>query len=237
MRFHFVEHVPYETPAMIGRWVNLRGHVRSTSCLHAGDPLPAVDALDHLVIMGGPMGVHDVDRYGWLRAEKQFIRQVIDAGKPILGICLGAQLLAEALGATVHAGACREIGWFDVWLTDAGAGSPGFAKLPQRFKALHWHSDVFDIPPDAEQAARSAACENQAFVAEGGRLVGLQFHLDFDRAGLGDLVTHSRGALQKPGHSVQNAEALLATDAPFDQLHRLLFGFLDDLVSDGRASR
>ncbi len=230
MRFHFLQHVPYETPAMIGRWVDSRGYSRTTSRLFIDEPLPAVGAFDHLIIMGGPMGVHDTAEHTWLPAEKRFVRQVIDRGKPILGVCLGAQLLAEALGAAVHSGACREIGWFDVSLTDAAGDLPGFAELPGCFKALHWHSDVFDIPPGAEHVARSAACANQAFVAEG-RIVGLQFHLDFDRAGLAELIDHSRGALAGPAGGVQTAQQMLADDSPFGQLHAMLFAFLDGLVN------
>ncbi len=133
------------------------------------------------------MNVYEEAEYPWLAAEKAFIAAAIGAGKPVLGICLGAQLIAAVLGGTVSKGPQPEIGWYPVELTPAGRELPLFAGFPDRFTALHWHGDTFSIPPGATHVASSAACANQAFAYDGGRVVGLQFHLEETRESLAQL--------------------------------------------------
>jgi GMP synthase (glutamine-hydrolysing) len=176
------------------------------------------------------MNIYEEADYPWLAAEKTFIASTVDAGKALLGICLGAQLLADVLGGPVTKGEHREIGWFPVELTEAGRALPVFAGFPNSFPVLHWHGDTFAIPPGAAHTASSAACVNQAFAFDGGRVAGLQFHLEETRESLTDLVENARHELVD-GPWIATAAQLLAADAPFAQCHDLLFALLDEMMA------
>ena len=132
-----------------------------------------------LIIMGGPMGVYEADRYPFLSDEQRVIRQAAEAGFPVLGICLGAQLIAAALGARVYPGPQREIGWYPVEVTTPAADFA--AGLPSKFMAFHWHGDTFDLPPGATRLFRSDLYENQGF-RWGRNVLAIQFHLEITRA-------------------------------------------------------
>jgi GMP synthase (glutamine-hydrolysing) len=158
MRILYVQHVPFETPGVIVDWALEMNYPLSGTRLYDGEVLPDAGAFDFLVIMGGPMGVRDEHAHPWLAGEKRFIEQTIRAGKKVLGICLGAQLIAEVLGARVYRNTHREIGWFPVRLTARGAASPVFGVLPGGFDAFHWHGDTFTLPAGCVHAAESEAC-------------------------------------------------------------------------------
>lgn len=148
--------------------------------LRPGIPLPKLDDLTHIVIMGGPMNVYEEDRYPFLRVEDLFIKEAIQRGKFILGICLGAQLIAKALGAKVFKSPVKEIGWYNVSLTRIGAIDPLFSKLPKTFSVFQWHEDTFEIPHGAILVATSSLVPYQAF-RYGDNAYGLQFHLEVTR--------------------------------------------------------
>ena len=175
------------------------------------------------------MNVYQEAEYPWLAAEKAFIATAIGAGKAVLGICLGAQLIAAVLGGPVSKGAQPEIGWYPVELTPEGRGLPLFAAFPVRFTALHWHGDTFSIPPGATHVASSAACANQAFAYDGGRVVGLQFHLEETRESLAQLVDNAGGELVQDDW-IATPEELLAPEAPFAPCRELLFSLLDAMT-------
>jgi GMP synthase-like glutamine amidotransferase len=166
MKIHCVQHVPFEGSANIEAWARDRSHDLSNTLLFEGKSLPEMEEFDWLIIMGGPMNIYEEDKYPWLRKEKEFIKRAIASDKIVLGICLGAQLMADALGGNVHKNMHREIGWFPVNLTPAAKKSRIFGVLPERFMAMHWHGDTFDLPPGALHAAESQACSNQAFELE-----------------------------------------------------------------------
>ncbi len=161
MRLHYLQHVPFEGLGHIRTWAASRGHGVTCTRLHANAPLPPLTEVDMLVIMGGPMNVDEELKYPWLAAEKRFIAEAISLGRPILGVCLGAQLLATVMGARVYPNVDREIGWFDIFRTDAAerSGLAGF--LPEKAEVFHWHGDTFDMPAGAVHLARSTGCENQ----------------------------------------------------------------------------
>lgn len=228
MRIHCLKHVPFEGPAGIGDWATAKGHTIAITPLFEQGELPQLVDLDWLVVMGGPMGVGDEALYPWMAAEKRFIRDAMGAGKVIVGVCLGAQLIADALGARVYRNAHKEIGWLPIELTEQGRGSGLLASLPRRLEVFQWHGDTFDLPDGAILLARSKACEHQAFLYEG-RVLGLQFHLESTPASVADLVSNCADEIV-PGTYVQDAERMLAaTEADYLRINWALFGILDRL--------
>ncbi len=226
MRIHYLQHVPFEDLANIEAWAVSRGHTLSRTLLFAEEPLPEMDDFDWLIIMGGPMNIYEHEKYPWLVPEKEFIRLAVASDKIILGICLGAQLLADVLGAKVTRNEHREIGWHPVRLTTAARASSVFRVLPEEFVAFHWHGDTFGIPPGAEAMAESAACRNQAFLL--GRVVGLQFHLESSRDSIDHLISNCADELTE-GRYVQGPAELLAHLDRLPQMRLFLERFLDNM--------
>jgi GMP synthase-like glutamine amidotransferase len=172
------------------------------------------------------MGVHDEAAHSWLRAEKACLGNAIAAGRALVGICLGAQLIAQVLGARVSRNRAREIGWFPIELTAEAGEAAACAGLPARFEAFHWHGDHFDIPAGALHLARSAACEEQAFLYQG-RVLGLQCHLESTPASVAALCQHCAHELS-PDPFVQTAAAMTAAPASaFARIHAVLGQLLD----------
>lgn len=210
MQMHVFQHVPFEGPAAIADWAERRGHALAVSHLYAGDALPALSDFDRLVVMGGPMSVGDTDVYPWLADELDLIADAIAAGKSVVGVCLGAQLIAAALGAPVYPNAHKEIGWLPVRLTEQ-AGALDFCDgLPAAQTVFHWHGDTFDLPAGAVHLAQSEVCANQAFLV-GGRVLGLQFHLESTPASVAAICEHCADEIV-PGRWVQTAAEMRAAD-------------------------
>ncbi len=228
LRAHVLQHVPHEGPGIIAPWLERRGHTVSYTRFFADPSLPDPARVDFLVIMGGPMSVRDEAQFPWLADEKQFVRAVIDNGRPVLGVCLGAQLIAASLGAAVHPCPEREIGWFPVEATPAGSALS--AVFPPSVTVFHWHGETFDLPPGTVRLARSAACANQAF-SVGERVVGLQFHLEVTPDTVRGMVEHGRNELA-PGRFVQEETEILAvTPARYGAIHGLLARILERFVA------
>ena len=209
MRIHVLQHVSFETEAHIGVWAERNHHGVSRTRLYAGEELPGVEDFDFLVLMGGPMSVHDESEYPFLVAEKRLLKAVLGMDKPILGVCLGAQLVAEALGAAVTKNPEKEIGWFPIGLTDEGIVSDLVGDFPPVLDTFHWHGETFEIPKGAVRLVESEACPNQAF-AWGSSVVGLQFHLEVNRAAVAAMVEHGGTELAAGGAYVQNQASMLA---------------------------
>jgi GMP synthase-like glutamine amidotransferase len=227
MRIRCLQHVPFEDAANIARWATDRGHDLARTCLYEGQPLPDPHELDWLVVVGGPMNIYEHGAYPWLVEEKAHLLRCLEAGKTVLGVCLGAQMLADALGGRVAANAHKEIGWHRVRLTEQGAALPVFAGFPPEFLAFHWHGDTFTIPPGATAAASSDACANQAFVS--GRAVGLQFHLDYSADSIARMIAHCSDELVT-GPYIQPSEELLAHPHRIEAARLLLYRLLDNLA-------
>lgn len=228
MRIRYLQHAPFETPAAIGEWAEVRGHETGGTMLYADEPQPDAGDFDMLVVVGGPMNVYDHGAHPWLAPEKRLIADAVEAGRTVLGVCLGAQLLADALGAPVTRNPEPEIGWWPVTLTPEGEADPVLGALPGTFTALHWHGDTFAVPEGAALLASSDACAHQAF-AYGRRAYGVQFHLECTPESLGGLACAAGDELAAPGRRVTSAEEMLADPERFATSRRLLFDLLDAL--------
>lgn len=229
MRIHFIQHEPLEGPAGILDWAIAQGASTSFTHIYKGDIFPSHDSFDWLVLMGGSMGAYEEDKFPWLRTEKNFLELTLKKQKTILGICLGAQILANVLGAQVKKNAFKEIGWFPVTLTQDGLTSPLFKGIPTTFQAFHWHGDTFDIPKSAKLLASSAACTNQAFATSDNRAIGLQFHLETTWASAQDMIANDTVSIQEKGPYIQEETSIFSRKEDFLVLEQLLFSFLENL--------
>lgn len=233
MRVHFLQHVPYEGLGSLQDWLQRGEHRITATRLYAGDSLPRPDALDLLIVMGGPMGIHDEAEHPWLVAEKRFLDAVLAGNGRVLGICLGAQLLADRLGAAVRPNPEPEIGWFPVRRSPEVATTPLAAALPEELLAFHWHGDTFDLPAGAVPLGSSLACANQGFLYRN-RVLGLQYHLEMTAAGAQDLIDCHRDQLDTGPYS-QTAAELLAETARFTEINRRMDALMDAFVTDGNG--
>jgi GMP synthase-like glutamine amidotransferase len=229
LRIAWIQHVPFEGLGSIERWAFARGHDLEAVRPYRGTFSHPAD-FDLLLVMGGPMRACDAEAFPWLAEETAFVRDAADSGSAVLGICLGAQLLSQALGGDVTRNRFREVGWFDVGLTADGVRSPVFGTLPLRFPAFHWHGDTFSVPPGCVLTAGSEACAHQAFECDGGRLVGMQFHLEMTSQGAEALIAECPSDLEGGPH-VQPAEDLLMHEARFSEANELMAGLLDAMVA------
>jgi len=231
MNVHVLQHVPFEGPGSIEDWCVAGGHSLRVTPLYAPEAaLPAIADVDLLVIMGGPMNVYEDAIYPWLVAEKHFITSFLRSGKPVLGICLGAQLLALCCGAPVGRAAQVEIGWFPVEPTPAAADFPWLnTLLANRPVLFHWHGDRFDIPAGASNLVSTKANDNQAFVLEGGRVVGLQMHPEVTPGLLEQMVAEGRDELTTSAF-IQSAEEICA-GAAYRDAGMVMRGVLNHLLA------
>lgn len=189
-----LQHVPFEGPGVFGASLARRGFALDTRLVPA-QGLPAAPG-DLLLVMGGPMSVNDPDP--WIADEIAFIRRAVTAGLPYLGVCLGSQLLARALGARVGPGAAPEIGMTPIHLTAEGRRDPVFATLPDPALVFEWHGEVFELPAGAVPLAGSATCALQAF-RWGERAWGVLFHAELEPAGIEALCRECPGDLARAG--------------------------------------
>lgn len=212
--------MPYEGLASIEPELKRRGHKLSASHMYQDDPLPDPKAIDGLIIMGGPMGVDDSAQHPWLVPEVSFIRSCIDSEKPVLGICLGAQLIARALGAEVRRNAYREIGWYPIERSDVAQRSWVGEFLPPSLEVFHWHGDTFELPEHTVHLASSEACRNQAFIYDE-RVLGLQFHLETTPESARALIDHGGHELDGSRY-VQAPVDLLGTPERFERVNAVM---------------
>jgi GMP synthase-like glutamine amidotransferase len=228
MHIHYVQHVPFETPGEIAAWAKERGDEASGTRLFAGEAVPDVGSYDWLVVMGGPMNIYDEESFPWLAGEKRAIEAAIEADKVVVGVCLGAQLIADVLGSKVYRNAHDEIGWFPVTLTAAGAEHPFTREMPSSFTAFHWHGETFDLPHGSVHLAESDACSNQMFVY-GDHVVGIQFHLEMTRQGIADLAEHCRDELVE-GPFIQTVGEMLSAESRLHAARSILHSLLDRMT-------
>ncbi len=227
MKIGVLQHAAFEGPGEIAAWAANRGHSRTVHHLYRGDALPKMDAFDLLLVMGGEMNIYQYRDWPWLKTESAFIRAALEHGKRVVGICLGGQLIADALGARVVQNAEIELGWLPItWTDEARAAFPG---LSLKATVLHWHGDTFGLPPGATRLATSEGCPEQGFMIPN-KCLGLQFHLEVDPDLTRQFVD---GQAQWPtGRYVQTSKEILSEAAKHHEANRqFLHGMLDQFCA------
>ena len=212
MQVQVLQHVPFEGLGSIAAWLSERGAAVHTTRFYQSAVLPDPRSIDLVIAMGGPMSVNDERGYPWLKEEKAFVKEAVDRGCGVLGVCLGAQMIASALGARVFANAHKEIGWFPVRAMSTEAD---VFRFPPKTTVFHWHGETFDLPAGAVHLASSVGCRNQAFQI-GRNVIGLQFHLETTPESADQIIQHCRDELVA-GEYVQTEQALRAV--PGDAYH------------------
>jgi GMP synthase-like glutamine amidotransferase len=222
MNVHVLQHVPFEGVGSMVSWLAAHNATISYTKFYESSTLPEASYPDLVIAMGGPMSVNDEDELPWLIAEKQFLREIIERGVPVVGICLGAQLIASALGARIYPNPRKEIGWFEI---EATAANRDVYQFPPRATVFHWHGETFDLPEGAIWLARSAACINQAFQV-GTNVIGLQFHLETTTETADAIIHHCRDELVE-GEYVQSEAAIRQVPAAtYDHINQLMADIL-----------
>lgn len=215
MRVTYLQHVPFEGLGSIEPWLLEHGHIITPCHLHVGNALPALDEFELLIIMGGPMSVNDEADYSWLHAEKALVRNAIDAGKAVLGICRGAQMIASAMGASIYANGKKEIGWFPI---ESIAAEGDTFQFQQSLTVFHWHGETFDLPMGAKRIASSVACQNQAFQI-GRSVIGLQFHLETTPESASAIVEQCRDELVDAPYIQQEQQILAQSSEGYQRIN------------------
>jgi GMP synthase-like glutamine amidotransferase len=219
MHAHYLQHVQFEGLGYIRPWLVSEGYDISSTQLFESTSFPSLDGLDLIVVMGGPMSVNDEDGYPWLSKEKEFIRNAIDSGIPVLGICLGAQLIASAMGANVYPILEKEIGWFPVRGTPHNSKS--LFSFPSTINAFHWHGETFELPRGGMRLASSEGCLTQAFQI-GTNAIGLQFHLETTPESAQAIVSNCRDELVPSRYVQTEAEILSASPDTYAAINSLM---------------
>ena len=232
MRAHYFQHFPCEGLGSIEPWLQAKGYEITGTRFFASAELPELQEIDLLIAMGGPMSVNDDKEFPWLVLEKAFIRAAIESGKPVLGICLGAQLIASAMGAWVYPNRRKEIGWFPIQGLPLPPSAP--FRFPGSLEVFHWHGETFDLPRGAIPLAKSEACNLQAFQL-GRSVLGLQFHLETTPELARTMVTDA-GSELLPAKFVQSEKTILAAPrANYLRLHEQMEAVLSFLTGGNQG--
>lgn len=229
MRVHYIRHARFEGLGSIEAWIAAHASDVSFTETFIDPHFPRPDELDCLIVMGGPMSANDDHLYPWLSPEKTLIAEAVASGKTVLGICLGAQLIAGSLGAKVYPNKEPEIGWFQIELTDEGSSAGALAGLPRTMEMFQWHGDTFDLPAGAVHLARNEVCENQAF-AVGERVLGLQFHPEMTPENARSIIANSKAHL-RAGPYIQSETEMLGASERFAAANDMLARVLGNLFA------
>jgi GMP synthase-like glutamine amidotransferase len=228
MNVHYFQHVPYEGLGYIETWLEQNHHhISTTKFFETNFQLPEISDIDALIIMGGLMGVYDETQFPWLKQEKAFIKSCVQSGKKILGICLGAQLIADCLGAKVIPAKNKEIGWFPVFPTEECKQTAWFYELFKHHPVVfHWHGDQFKIPQNGSlNLLHSEANLNQAFYCNQ-HIIGLQFHLEVTQDTLKQMIDNGKDELiQSP--FIQPEKAIIESDKSIKACNTLMSKILN----------
>lgn len=224
MRLHYLQHVHFEGLGSIEAWAKKSGIKISSTRLFNNEVLPSFDDFDCLIVLGGPMNIHEEASYPWLTKEKHFIHKTIFLGKHVLGICLGAQLIADILGAKVYPNRYKEIGWFPIQLKKE-IGPPLVDIFPDNLEVMHWHGDTFNLPTDSILFASSDACRNQGFIYKN-KVIALQFHLETTKTSLESLIANCGDEIIDAPF-IQKPTVMLEDDLRIKTINKVMDKLLD----------
>ncbi len=227
MKIAIIMHADFETPGVIEEWARNKSYAFQVFKPYQAQTLPALETFDFLIVMGGPQSPLELEESPYLQDEIELIRKAIQEQKFVLGFCLGAQLIGEALGAKTERSPEREIGIYPVSLTSAGLKDNMFRDFPERFNVIHWHNDMPGLTKDAQLLAFSEGCPRQA-IRYRENVYGFQFHMEITQQGITDLIEACPDDL-RPGKFVQNQEVLKCHD--FKSIHQKMYLILDRLTS------
>ncbi len=228
MRIHYLQHVSFEDPANIVGWAREKGHSLTGTHLYNYEAVPDISQFDWLIVMGGTMNIYEEKKYPWLKYEKQFIREAIDSRKVVLGICLGAQLIADVLGGKVTKNQEREIGWLPVTFNSEAFRSPLFESFPETCCVFQWHGDTFStLGEGAACIASSEACKHQAFIYKE-RVIGFQFHMESTETSIFSLLNNCADELTG-GDYVQTEKQIQSGMGLLKTANSLMDDFLNRL--------
>ena len=226
MRAHYLQHVPFEGLGSIDPWLRNAGYEITSTQFYESKELPGAEEVDFLVAMGGPMSVNDEQDYPWLVDEKRFMKRVIETGTPTLGICLGAQLIADSMGAEVFPNIVKEIGWLPIQAVKSA--STDVFRFPGEIEVFHWHGETFSLPPAAVRIAESKGCENQAFQL-GNTIIGLQFHLETTPSSAQAIVANCRDELVEGEYIQAEKDILSAPHERYSSINGMMSNILEYL--------
>ncbi|MBV1882754.1 MAG: type 1 glutamine amidotransferase [Pseudomonadales bacterium] len=224
MRAHYLQHVPFEGLGSIDTWLQDAGYHITSTQLYGSIYFPKVEDVDLLVVMGGPMSINDEVNYPWLVEEKKFIKNIIETGKSTLGICLGAQLIANSMGAKVLKNPEKEIGWIPIRATKLENNT--VFQFPEEIEVFHWHGETFSLPLGAVQIAESKGCKNQAFQINT-NVIGLQFHLETTPELVREIVNNCRDELVDGEYIQTEMSILSAPQERYNAINKLMGNVLE----------
>lgn len=232
MIIHCFQHVPFETPATILEWIDKHKYSISYTYFFEKDfLLPALKDFDCLLVMGGPLNVDEEEKFPWLKQEKQMIKQAIDAGKKVMGICLGSQLIAAALNKKVYQAREKEIGFFPVTFINEALQHQVFNHFLKTYTVFHWHGNTFDLPDNAQLIASTDVCANQAFIIAN-QVLALQFHIEMNETIIEKLISNCAAELEEKGNYIQSAEEIRKGYRNLQLNKKDLFLMLDEFFKD-----
>ncbi|MBU1076908.1 MAG: type 1 glutamine amidotransferase [Spirochaetes bacterium] len=234
-KLHYFQHVPFEGLGVIEEWAKERLWDITVTPFFKDRKIPPLNKIDLLIIMGGPMSTNEENKYPWLVQEKKVIEQAIKRGVPVIGICLGAQIIADVLGARIYRNRYKEIGWFPVNKTEPGKQDLLFKDSPDKLTVFHWHGDTFDIPEKAIHCMSSEGCLNQAFNYKN-RILGFQYHLETTESSMNTLISNCKDEIIKEKY-IQTENKMVQGIKNFGQQnHKVLFNILSKMVKEQEKS-
>ena len=227
MKVHCLQHTAFETPGCIVQWANTHQLHFSITHTYRGEVLPDVNAVDLLIVLGGPQSAIELELYPYLKSEVDFIQKTIAQNKAVIGICLGAQLIGEALGARTDKSPFPEIGIFPIHALPEAKHDPVFSQFPETIETVHWHSDMPGFTEGMITLASSPGCPRQVF-RYGDRVYGLQCHFEMMKCNAEKLLAHCKDDLTS-GMYIQKPEDFLKAD--FEAINQNMLIILDHLKS------
>jgi GMP synthase-like glutamine amidotransferase len=232
MHIHCFQHVAFETPGTILEWAKVHHHsISYTHLFEEKFSFPSLKDIDALLILGGYMNVDEEEQFPWLKAEKQFIKEAITAGKKVIGICLGSQLIAASLGSKVFPCKEKEIGFFPVRFTNEILAGSLFNHFPKNYTVFHWHGDTFDLPDGAQLIASTNVCPHQAY-SIGSNVLALQFHFEMNETVLEQMLLYDGHELDEEGVFIQSKEQIRSHYNQLVQNRQDFFKLLDQFFMD-----